>query len=305
MSVSQSYTANLEECHSIITSTPDRLLILTQNVRSISRNMAGLELILHRLKLKCDILILTECWLQKAPDIPYLAGYSRAETKNNTKQNDGVVIYYKENLNVSIMEPDFTNSNCLVAVIEKRIAVIAMYRSPSYTNLDPFMSFLDNTLKKLSSYNYVVVMGDINVAINPNKIGIDGERYLTLAASHGLLPTHTLVTRSASQTCLDHALIKSKGSSITIVPHATLTDHHPVILSMYLKRPRQYAIATKTKINAKGLAKDLLEINFEQIYQTTDPNTNINYLTTCLQEAISKNTQLVQLPRRQKILNRG
>lgn len=157
-------------------------------------------------------------------------------------------------------------------------------------------------LQSVSSFEHIIVIGDMNLAINSNKIKSEGERYLTLAASHGLLPAHTLVTRSARQTCIDHVLIKTKASSITIVPNATLTDHHPVLFCLNLEKPRQYATTTKTITNDKNLAQDILHINFDPIYQTEDPNTSLNYLTQCLQKVIEKNTKSVTLSRRQKII---
>lgn len=275
---------------------------MTQNIRSINRNLPGLEVLLQRLKLKCDILILTECWLKSATVIPHLSGYSHLATNTNPIQNDGVVIYYKENINLTIIEPEFHESNCLLATVGKQVAIMALYRSPSYTKLEPFLLSLDNMLQSVSSFEHIVVIGDMNLAINSDKIKSEGERYLTLAASHGLLPAHTLVTRSARQTCIDHVLIKTKASSNTIVPNATLTDHHPVLFCLNLKKPRQHATTTKAIINDKTLAHDISHINFDSIYQTENPNTSLNYLTQCLQKVIEKNTKIVTLSRRQKII---
>lgn len=169
LTVSHSQTADIEECHTIITRTSNQILVLTQNIRSINCNMPGFEILLSRLKLECDILILTECWLNCTSTIPKLDGYCHVATKTNKKQNDGVVIYYKDKLNIRIDEPDFQDCNCLIAIIDEEIAIISLYRSPSYTNIDNFLSSLDKTFQLVSIYKHNVLMGDINIGINTKK----------------------------------------------------------------------------------------------------------------------------------------
>ena len=288
ISVSQSFIADLDECHKIIPLRSENLLILTQNIRSINRNISGFETLLGRLKLDCHILILTECWLSNTPVIPKLPGYCHAATKTNPKQNDGVVIYYKDYLNLQIHEPNSIESNCLVATIDKHIAIIALYRSPSYKNIDPFLSFLDTTLQQISSFTNIVIMGDINITISPNNIQMNGERYLTLAAAHGLLPAHTLITRSSSANCLDHVLLKSQYPSTTIIPQTTLTDHYPVLLHMSLKTPRHFTTTAINKIDYKGIEQNILKTDLSVIYQSEDPNFCLNYLVKCLQNILEK-----------------
>ncbi|VVD01044.1 unnamed protein product [Leptidea sinapis] len=55
---------NAEECNRYITqSNDDSLTIITQNIRSIYKNIDELNVLLSRMKLNIDIIILTECWL--------------------------------------------------------------------------------------------------------------------------------------------------------------------------------------------------------------------------------------------------
>lgn len=264
--------------------------------------MPGLETLLTRLKLDCDIIILTECWLSRTSVIPNLPGYRFEITKNNPKQNDGVVIYFREHLRLKVIEPNVEECNCLVATYDNRTAIIAMYRSPSFYNLDPFLKSLDEVLTKYSSFENVIVMGDTNIAINHNKLEVNGERYLTLAASHGLLPAHTLITRSESETCIDHALLKTKSPAITIVPDSTLTDHYPVLLNLNFKKTTQFSLTSIKKVDTKSLEQDILNINLNPIYDSPNPNDSLFYLTNSLQQAIVNNTKVVTLPRRKKII---
>lgn len=207
----------------MIGTAPENFIILTQNIRSVNCNMSGFELFLQRLKIECDVYVLTECWLSCTNVLPNLIGYRSNATQRNYIQNDGVVICYKDHLQFTFEEPNFNEGNCLIAALENQIAIIAVYRSPSYSNIDPFLLSLNDTLTKYSSFNNIVVVGDINIAINPNKIDLHGERYLNLAASHGMLPAHTMITRQQSGTCIDHILLKTKNSSTAFVLEATLT----------------------------------------------------------------------------------
>lgn len=264
--------------------------------------MAGLEILLTRLKLDCDIIILTECWLSRTSTIPNLSGYRFEATKSNPKQNDGVVIYYREHLRLTVIEPNFEESNCLVATLDNRTVIIAMYRSPSFHNLDPYLKSLNEVLTNYSNFENIIVMGDINIAINHNKIEVNGERYLTLAASHGLLPAHTLITRSESDTCIDHVLLKTKSSAMTVVPYTSLTDHYPVLLNLNFKKTIQFSKTFIKKVDTESLEHDILNIDLNPIYDSPDPNDSLNYLTKSIQVAIANNTKVITLSRRKKII---
>lgn len=302
VTVSDSVHADIEDCHKIISPSTESLVVFTQNIRSINCNFNGLELLLTRLNLHCDVLVLTESWLSCTTSIPNLPGYRSAATKNNVKQNDGVVILYKEHLRFKIVEPEFSEGNCLIATIKNKIAIVAIYRSPSFSNIDTFLKSLDDVLTNYSSFDNIIVIGDINIAINIDKIDLQGERYLNLAASHGLLPAHTLTTRPDSKTCIDHILLKTKSTCSTIVPIATLTDHYPVLLHMKFKKTQQFAITTIKKIDEDGLKEEISKIDFTVVYESQDPNISLMYITHCLQAAINNNTKVITLSRRKKII---
>lgn len=113
VSVSESYLCDVEDTKKYLQDKTSGLTILTQNVRSISKNFDELQVLLHRLKLKCDILILTECWLRCNPILPQIDGYNTFSTKINPIQNDGVVIYAQKCMNVAVEEQTFLEGNCL------------------------------------------------------------------------------------------------------------------------------------------------------------------------------------------------
>lgn len=301
-SVSHSYECNVEKCKDILPSTKNCLTLLTQNVRSINCNMPKFEVLLHRLDISCDINILTECWLKNTSIVPKLDGYLHYHTKNNILQNDGVVVYVKEDLVVTVEEPELQDANCLVIKIGQEHAIIAIYRSPANSNINNFIKSLDKILIMLSTYKNITIAGDINIDINPQKLETPGETYLNLTAYHGLLPAHTYVTRDLTGTCIDHILLKSKLKSSTLVLQSTVTDHKSVFLCIEY-RPKRYSLTTNhSKIDKTSLQTQLMQIDLEPIYKELDPDISMTYLCDGIQAAILKSTSIMKKPRRQQII---
>ena len=204
-SVSEAKICNVEECKNLIPVGGKTLTLLTQNIRSLSRNIDGFAVLLQNLDVSCDIIILTECWLSKQTVLPYLDGFYSRRTDTNINQNDGVVVYIKDSLKTVVEEPVFQNSNCLLIKIIPDTVVMAIYRPPSQ-NIDSFLDSLNINLVKISSYKNIVLVGDININIASGKTDIHAQNYLNICAFHGLLPSHYYATHQ-SGSCLDHLLI--------------------------------------------------------------------------------------------------
>lgn len=207
-SVSESKTCEVESCKQYLSSFSHPLTFVTQNIQSIYKNFDNFNVLLHRLNFNCDIIVLTECFLQNRKNLPLMQGYNRFNTLDNFNKNGGIVVYTRNTLDVSVEEPTILDCNRLLIKIGSEIAVLAIYRSPSHTNTKVFTQSLNETLQKLSSYKNIVMLGDINIDIRPENENSDALEYLNLCAFNGLLPAHTLVTRPSSGTCLDHIMIK-------------------------------------------------------------------------------------------------
>lgn len=303
VTVSESCESDVERVSRLIPSSYFK--IITQNIRSLNCNLDSLNILLHTLALDYDLVVLTECWLSCCDVIPKLDGFYSFATKNNKNQNDGVVIYIKNNLPISIHElNDFRGANCVLATVEQDLAIINIYRSPSTTNIDPFLDSLNALLNTLTQYKNITIIGDINIAINNTKIDNQGVRYLTLLACHGVHPGHTFITRDLSGTCLDHVMLKSKVASHTVVIESTVTDHKAVMLCLDLAKQPSTAFSnfTRTIINFEALDTDIDNINIEPIFKCTDAEACLDHLTLKLQNAIDKNTKILKLPRRKRVI---
>lgn len=297
-SISNAISCDVNTATSLITSS-NNLNVICQNIRSIGCNMPQFQVLLAQFKVEFDILILTECWLNKTNNPPSLDDYTYFQTNEHKSQNEGVVIYIKNHLESTIYEPSYSDSNCLVVKLGRETAIIAVYRPPSL-NIDNFIETTDAVLLSLASYKNIILMGDINISIKEYNNDSRSHEYLNLMASHGLLPAHLLPTRE--QNCLDHVMIKSGLKSSTYVVTTTITDHFTICLSTALKLQKHHHNITKQITNYAAVLKDLENTNFNDIYNCTNVDNALNILIKILQHSIKINSNLRTVSHRKVIL---
>lgn len=134
-SMASVYRCAPDRCCDFIVHQNENLKIIHINIRSISKNFDQFIVMLATTKTEFDIVVLTECWLKVSGPLPVIQGYNAQATVNNKLQNDGVVIYSKASMACVIHEPPYLDANCLVCTVGST-AIICIYRSPSYHNLD-------------------------------------------------------------------------------------------------------------------------------------------------------------------------
>lgn len=71
-------------------------------------------------------------------------------------------------------------------------------------------------------------LSDINVDIALNNKDVNSSTYLTLLASHAMLPAHTIPTHN--KTCLDHMILKTQLPAAWCVAETSITDHDAIFL---------------------------------------------------------------------------
>lgn len=297
---SSSYKSSVVECYKYIGKNSKTLTLLHLNVRSINKNFDSLRLLLCALNIQCDILILSECWLSKVVNLPELEGYKSYSTKNIKNQNDGVVIYVKNYLNYIVHEPFFLDANCLVCKLDNNLAVVALYRSPSYNNIDNFINSLNRILQTLSSFKHIVIIGDNNIDIKNDNNDPHSDHYLNLTASHGFLPAHLLPTRLNN--CLDHVFIKTNLKATTIVLDSPITDHFPVLLNLSLVPLKQQHAGVGTKLNLRAATCAVETSDFSTIFSFNDANRATEHFLGILSNIISTHTISFTIPCRQRII---
>lgn len=293
---------SVESCKSILASNyKHNLNILTQNIRSITKNFDAFEVFLKRLDLPCEIYILTETWNSKAANFPPLLSYDLHYTREHRNQNDGIVMYTKQGLNCSVEEVALNDATCIALVIENHTVVIGIYRSPSQRSIDTFLLSLDKLLTQYKNYRNLIVAGDLNIDIKPNNEDKNSEGYLNLLASHGILPGHTYPTREHN--CIDHLMIKATFDSSTIVIDAPITDHCAVLSSIATKaKTKQSKNFIINKINYDAIVNELLSKNFNDIINPQNPNYTAKAFVDIIHTSILNNSLKIITPRRTRCI---
>ncbi|KAL0809160.1 hypothetical protein ABMA28_011393 [Loxostege sticticalis] len=293
----KSYRCIPEDIHANIPNT-NTLKILHVNIRSLNCNFSALETILHRLSAPADIIILSECWLSKCPTLPGITGFTSCNSDYNN-QNAGVAAYVRENLIYSYDLVDFNDADCLLLKFSNSMAILGMYRSPSYKDIDRFLGSLDATLKGLNNYQNVAIIGDIN--INPDSYDHSkADLYLDVLASYGMLPTYVFPTRKKS--CLDHVILRSRTSTVTIVLDSLFTDHAPVFFSSDLKLNTNNVKRVRKHIDIESCVQQLEMTDFSHVLACDNGDVATDYLIDILSDVVKTNTSVKYIPSRKRII---
>lgn len=300
-----SYSCEPDMCSSFLEiSSENSITVLQLNICSVRKNHDELRILLSQIKVSCDVIVLTECWLQKCPNIPPLEGYTFYTTTNPLNQNAGVIIYIKSSIPHSITEPNFKYADCLTCTIENKMAIVGIYRSPSYNKKDQFDGFLNSLndlLYKLKSFNNITIVGDLNVDIKPYNVDSFSNDYLILNATHALSPTHVFPTRGDK--CYDHVLLKTKLPSTTLVIDSPITDHKPTLLCLKLKNKIcNEDTRRKTTIDMENVNRDISDTDFSHILLIEDANLAADSLVSTLSSIISKHTKSILVSNKNAIL---
>lgn len=260
---------NPDICANLLEPNTGALNVIVQNIRSIGFNFDGFITYLTRLKIEFDMIILTECWIPRAHNLPSLPHYTRFASTRHINQSSGVVIYVSESIQATVYEPQLVDADGLVVRIGDQCAIVAIYRSPSVLNIDKFMQSLHDALGELKNIKALAVTGDLNVDI---KDGSDDPRYsdyLTQMSVHGLLPSHTLPTRGPN--CLDHFFLSVGNEVITLVCENTLTDHNPIVVSLKCKIKANVRRKTITKTDYGKAVSLLSGYDWAEVLRVSDP----------------------------------
>ncbi|KAL0895104.1 hypothetical protein ABMA27_013561 [Loxostege sticticalis] len=123
-----------ELCKNVLTDLYN-FKILTFNIRSIQQNFNSFLISLSRTSLKFDVLILTECWIDKNSVIGVVDGYNCYRTERFINRAGGVVAFVKSELNPIVSEPLLNDANSLYIDIPNCLSILGIYRSPSITDV--------------------------------------------------------------------------------------------------------------------------------------------------------------------------
>lgn len=301
LSVSSSYQCSPEQCNTYLDNVVNGFNIFHLNIRSIgnSTNFNNLLILLNRIKVHFDAIVLSECWLRKCPYLPTIPGFEAFQS-NHANQNDGIVVYVRQNLQVTVEIPIFTDANCLILKFGTEIALVAIYRSPSFRNTNDFIDCLDLTMHSLMSFKTIILIGDININISQNANDINSDTYLNTVASHAMLPAHLFPTRNNA--CLDHAVIKSNKPAITLVLDSTITDHAPVIVFCKLTFDVTKTLSSSRRVDVDACVAVLQTIDFTSVMNCDDATTAATCFVNIVSTVVNNNSVTRTIPSKKRII---
>lgn len=287
----------IESCKDMINVTENNFTVLTFNIRSINRNFDNFLVTYQRLNIGFDVIILTECWLSETSSVGQIPGYTSFSTRKNINQNGGVVIYVADKwTNVSVYEPDFSDANCLIIDIKNYFSVVGIYRSPSFKNIDGFLSSLDTQLSHLKQRSSIILAGDINIDILESTNSKPASEYVCLLAEHGLVPAIDAPTRNDA--CLDHIFVKYNKLVKSVVCETDLTDHDLAMAVFALThneigRPNRIS----TKRNVKAITEDLEKVNWSKVMEKLTVSEAADTFSEIIVNTVQRHTSDVKVRR--------
>lgn len=216
------------------------LYILHVNVRSYSRHVDELLVILNGYSKKFDIIVLSETWLCESGEIVRMDGYDVFVNKESRNQNDGVVVYVNKCLAASCEEVSLYGATSIkvdMSLGGERQCLLAVYRSPSPArDLELFINDLESYCDNRPRDRTHWLVGDINCCILPDSYNVLSQRYLDILYTAGffsIINCPTRVTESTSS-CIDHIFVDTKCAHLVKsgVIKSEMTDHYFIVAKM-------------------------------------------------------------------------
>lgn len=274
--------------------------IISLNIRSVNKNLDSLLIYIISLKTRIHVIILSECWCDENSVPPTIDGFNLYFSKRSFNQNDGVIMYIRDDIGATVRELELQESNCLEANIGN-MTVLGIYRPHCFKNPTRFLDSLDTYLTSVKHRN-LVLTGDININILDTNNSLVSD-YLELIGSHGLqiaidAPTH-------GRACLDHIMCKLVGTFQGYVLLSDITDHDSVFLSISSPLASNgvspHSI-TRTKIDYKSLADNIEFKDWNFFLKINDPDLAANTLIETLQNLMVLHSDTITFSKKNRPL---
>lgn len=277
--------------------------ILNNNIRSLSKNLEYLEIFLSHFDEPFECIILTETWKIDNINMYKIEGYDILYNEGVFNQNDGIVIYIKNNLNYTYQIDKINNVSVInlnIQLVDYKINIIAVYKSPSINSREFIIDLYQYLKSAKTTADYKFILGDLNIDImKKNEISSE---FLNTLCEYGYKSTINKYTRvdGDSKTCIDHIFINSKHPDVDekilpLIIESGITDHFPVILQLVLGE-----IKTQTNknnfikfINYKTLKRELTSYDWNNVITGEDLDAETNKFINKLTALINKHTKTI------------
>lgn len=179
------------------------LKLIHLNIRSIKKNFSEFCAFLQYFSFNFDIIVLTETWLRY--DIGFdIPNYNKFIKPCKYNKCDGIVVYFRNDIEVSASDIEILNSNCIHFKFNFNNTIIeltAIYRSPNLNKAE-FINDVESFLINKKNVNNHIIVGDINIQILDDSMDDLGHRYMNIMYEFGFYQLLKFITRPQSKNSL-------------------------------------------------------------------------------------------------------
>lgn len=257
------------------------------NIRSLSKNGDSLLDFISSYSGEFDAYILSEIWTTNIEFYNNLIpGYSFHYLLPASSRAGGVAIYCKDSIPITPrMDIQVVNDNFELLCVElnipnfNKITVCCIYRHPG-SSVTEFTSMLIDKLSMLSTNQYCILVGDINIDLKHYTTCNSTKMYVDELVSRNFLPLVSLPTRITANTAtiIDHVFINNlNDQKIKTGLIATDISDHLANFVFFLK-PTRTSPSERPKIriysqyNFDIFYSKLYNTSWEPVFSLQDPN---------------------------------
>ena len=262
------------------------LKIIHLNIRSLPRNGNSLIIYLEMLKIKFDVICLSETWLNEGRLIENM--FPEFDQYHSMRPADlppggGVAVFVRKKFHSYELSELSCNTNCIESIFVKlkinneEIAIASCYRKPESFSAQTFINSLTEKISSIRSSNTCIITGDFNFNLLQIDNNLHSSSFLDAMLSLGLINTISKPTRniSSSISLLDNIFVSNSMIFSSGLLYCDISDHFPVFaivkgaLSNSNENERiQYRIINDLTLS--NLRNSMATRDFSEVLQSDD-----------------------------------
>ena len=272
---------------------PGNFSLLHLNVRSLSKNIDHLKLLLHSLNHNFSVIALSETWLHSTSCMTELniPGYNLITKNREDRVGGGVALYISTDFqyvirsdlsNISDNSFEYIFAEITTLCNLKNIIIGVIYKAPDAQ----FENFIDCSQLLFQCMNkenkHLLITGDFNLNLLSSDQVSQPREFLDLIYSSSCIPLISKPTRvtDSSATLIDNIFTNILPPPKSGILVTDISDHFPVFTHFPLSKncPKPDYIPTReyTDENIGNLKQELYSLDWASIFNEHD--TNIAFL---------------------------
>ena len=242
-------------------------VIVSQNIRSLNRNLGKFKQYLRRLN-NCSIILFQESW--KLTGREAIPGFEKIiSNTRSARRGGGVSIAVREGIQYKVINSIFIESTFESIAIEftykkQKYSLFNVYHPPRQLDNSTLLQYLARLKNSADPKSKILVCGDFNVNIQDSS----NSGFVDQLNSWGLPPMFNCATRICQQsaTSLDH-IFTNESALFGGVIESDVTDHMMVFAAFPGKEPPRKQISAPDHSDQAilNLQKWLQKVDFQPV----------------------------------------